>query len=165
MFALVGKRFGKLLVMRFDHVDSSSNSCWECKCDCGKTSVVNTQNLKNATRSCGCLIGTTGNKKGKKNPKYRHGMSYKRIYRIWAGMLTRCGNPKSISFKNYGAKGISICLEWRNAKTFLEWAFSHGYKNNLTIDRIDNKKGYNPNNCRWIANSENIAKSNRERKK
>lgn len=91
---------------------------------------------------------------------YKHGKSHTRIYRIWANMKTRCYNPKATRFYQWGGKGVTVCDEWRNNfLSFYKWATSHGYADNLTLDRIDSNKGYGPDNCRWVdAHTQNINK-------
>lgn len=79
----------------------------------------------------------------------KHGMFGTRIYRIWAGMIQRCSNPKNDKFKWYGARGISVCPEWREFQPFHDWAISSGYADGLTIDRVDNDGNYEPRNCAW----------------
>lgn len=83
--------------------------------------------------------------------KYIHGLSKTRLYRRWADMLQRCNNKKSTNYKYYGAKGIRVCEEWYEFINFYEWACENGYDDNLSIDRVDPKGNYNPNNCRWVS--------------
>jgi hypothetical protein len=78
-----------------------------------------------------------------------------RIYDIWCGIKSRCHNPNKKSYKNYGEKGIYICDDWRNDFLhFYNWSIKNGYSDDLTIDRIDNLKGYCPENCRWVSHAE-----------
>jgi len=101
-----------------------------------------------------------------KGKYYRHGYSHTRIDHIYKSMISRC-HKVDYSNKNYlkyGAKGITVCEEWRQNKVaFFEWAFANGYKEDLTIDRIDPSKGYSPENCRWVSyiTQNNHRKSNR----
>jgi len=84
-----------------------------------------------------------------------HGMTGHRVYNIWRKMRSRCYNKNEKYYHRYGGRGIKICDEWLDSSIFIEWALSHGYKDNLTIDRINNDKGYSPDNCEFITQSEN----------
>lgn len=72
------------------------------------------------------------------------------LYRTWLNLKNRCSNSNHPRYKDYGGRGISVCDEWRyNFQAFYDWAMSHGYRENLTLDRINNDGNYEPSNCRW----------------
>ncbi len=79
---------------------------------------------------------------------------YPRLHNILGGMKQRCRNPKCESYPDYGGRGIDICKEWDDSDNFIEWALNNGYADDLTIDRVDNNKGYSPENCAWKTKKE-----------
>ena len=112
--------------------------------------VLGNSLLTKSTLSCGCY-----NKELVKKVNVKHNMSYSKLYKVWQGMKTRCYNPNFIYYCNYGSRGITICNEWLNDfKSFYDWAIDNGYKEGLTIDRINNDGNYEPSNCRWITRAE-----------
>lgn len=122
---------------------------WKCKCSCGKECWTRMDLLKNKV-SCGCK---TKEKLLEKITK--HGKHRTRLYTIYKNMIKRCYCPTFKRFKNYGLRGIKVCDEWiKNKKSFFEWAVSNGYRDDLTIDRVDVNGNYCPENCRWITNAE-----------
>lgn len=87
--------------------------------------------------------------------KQMHGLHKTRIYKTWQNMKSRCSNPKASKYYLYGGKGIKVCEEWEhNFLNFYNWAMSNGYRDDLTIDRIDSDKNYCPENCRWATYKE-----------
>lgn len=90
--------------------------------------------------------------------KWHHGKGT-RLYNIWKNMRGRCANENRPDFKWYGGKGIKVCDEWDNFTIFRDWALNNGYTDELTIDRIDSNKNYEPSNCQWITQAKNSSKS------
>lgn len=155
---MIGKKFGKLTVLNEIGIENHKRM-WDCLCDCGNHKKVSTAHLINGSvKSCGCLVHETS---------YRHGLSHNPIYKTLSAMKQRCYNPNNPEYKNYGARGITICEEWidkeHGAERFVEWSIKNGYKKGLSIDRINNNGNYEPSNCRWT--TANIQMFNRRKPK
>lgn len=149
---IIGKRFGRLTVIELSHIDGYTRM-FRCQCDCGKTIIVAKNNLTTGKQvSCGCL------KAQRIGDMNRLPEGYLRLGKIFHTMKYRCYDPKSNRYSRYGGRGIKICDEWLNdVDAFRSWAISNGYRDGLSIDRIDNDKGYCPENCRWVDRSEQLS--------
>lgn len=142
---LLGQVFGRLTVVSIGDRSKTGEVQWRCQCSCGSVVDVRTRSLTSGNgKSCGCL------KREMASARAKHRLSRTPEQRVWAGIVQRCTNPKVKSFKTYGAIGITICDRWRDdVKAFVEDMGKRPSRKH-EIDRIDNKKGYEPGNCRWV---------------
>lgn len=146
---LNGRRFGRLIVIRFAGSNKWRQSTWLCKCKCGSTTVVSKSNLLSGRhRSCGCLLRESVGKRAR-----THGMSTTCEYRAWARMKDRCYNPRNKAYKYYGKRGITVCKRWlRSFRYFFADMGTRPPK--LTLERVNNNGNYQPNNCRWATQTD-----------
>lgn len=159
---ILGQVFCDLTVVEFSHLKYHDGAYWKCLCSCGKVVTVRASSLRSGhTTGCGHNVGT---------PK-THGDTGTRFYKTWAGLTERCDNIRSTAYKHYGARGITICSDWRSYEQFkidmwssyITASLEFG-ESNITIDRINPDVGYNKQNCRWLTRSENTRTAHAFRK-
>lgn len=145
---LTGKKFSELTVLEKSHSDKNYSIRWKCQCNCGNIVYPTTNYLTSGnTRSCGCLQRKlTGD-------RFRtHGKRHEKIYIVWMHMINRCDDQKYDSYSRYGGRGIKVCSEWYDFMNF--YNDMGDPPSGLTIDRIDNNKGYYKANCKWSTRKE-----------
>lgn len=151
---MIGKKYGKLIVLKLDKEKSKKRKYYVCQCECGNIISVRDDSLKSGnTKSCGCL--------SKEYNESRTQYTKEKLYHVWAGMKSRCNNPNSNRYCDYGGRGIKVCEEWNGEHDYINfrtWALKNGYSEGLSIDRIDVNGNYEPSNCRWV--NQNIQSRN-----
>ncbi len=145
---LVGMKYGRLSVVSFSEI-KDRKTYFLCRCECGKEKIVESSKLRSGhTKSCGC-IGIDRIR----NLNYKTGLTKTKLYYSYRNMLNRCYRTTTDMYRLYGQRGIGVCDEWLGEDGFLnfsKWAKSNNYKDGLQLDRIDNEKGYSPDNCRFV---------------
>lgn len=165
---MTGMKIGRLKVIGFDHEQRNNQgrieNYWKCQCECGNEKIVTTSVLTSAIRnnrmiSCGCYVSERAG-----NIHRTHGLRHTRLSRVHRNICDRCFNPNNKRYQDYGGRGIKVCDEWYTPGVpgnpglvnFYNWSYANGYVDPApgtpqnewpTIDRIENSKGYSPDNC------------------
>ena len=153
---LTGQPFGRLTVLCEHGRTKDGQVTWLCKCECGTETVVIGHNLRSEnTKSCGCL-----QREQTVSRNTTHGCKHEPWYPTYSAMMARCGHYKGASeqmLRDYRDRGITVCDLWQKSPlAFGDWLLSHGWHKGLQIDRIDNDKGYSPENCRVVTPKDNV---------
>ena len=160
---LTGQPFGRLIVIREAGRDKGGHVLWLCRCECGNEIVVSGNDLRDEhTQSCGCLRRDRSRERSLnllRELNTKHGCANKNWYKVYCSMMERCGHSKGASEYHlclYRDRGITVCDLWQKSPlAFGDWLFAHGWHKGLQIDRIDNSRGYCPENCRVVTPKEN----------
>lgn len=150
---LIGKRFGRLVVIEQIGKNKHGHILWLCRCDCGQEKIIRGGHLRdNKIKSCGCLNAELSSRRNTS-----HGCSLTPIYHIWRSMNDRCNNPNDRGYHKYGERRIKVCWRWSNKNPT---GFENFYEDvdnppeGLTLDRINNNGNYEPGNWRWATPKE-----------
>lgn len=150
---LTGQRFHYLTVLERASNTQDGKARWLCQCDCGRKTVVAAADLKkkrNCTKSCGCMSKQLIGESNK-----THGMSHHPAFGVWHSMKQRCGDPNHPAYHNYGGRGIKVCPEWEHSFEQFWMDMGPTYRGGMELDRVDNNRGYDPQNCRWVTRKKN----------
>lgn len=152
---LIGMKMGKLSPIERAGSNNHKKALWLCLCDCGnKTITIGADMISGKSRSCGCGVVNSTIERSTTHGKSK---TEKRLYNIWKDMKYRCNVPKCKVYHHYGGRGISVCYEWsESVESFIDWAYKNGYQSNLTIERKDVNGNYEPSNCTWITQAEQL---------
>jgi hypothetical protein len=149
LYERIGQTFGMLTVVGVSHKNPHGEYFAFCDCSCGtRGKVIGWSEIRRgATVSCGCKRRLDGIKR-----RTKHGLSHLKLYHIWSKIMDRCYNMRSSAYKYYGGRGIDVCERWRSVENFIS---DLGEKpKGKSLDRVDNDKGYGPENCRWATPKE-----------
>lgn len=172
---LTGQKFGRLTVISRNG-SAGGKRKWLCECDCGNTTTVTTTDLRSGhTTSCGCfhrevsartMRDIASGRTGVLNSSYKHGDTGTKLYWVWSTMIQRCENRNNKRYPEWGGRGICVCDEWHDFSVFRDWAMANGYREGLSLDRVDNDGNYCPENCRWatIQEQNNNKRNNKKNK-
>lgn len=148
MMTIANRKFSMLTVLDVHSKvsrPSGSVTMWRCLCECGQETVVSSSNLYSGnTKSCGCLKKKAGDR------TRTHGRSHSKVHQLWAAMIQRAKGNRA---QSYVARGITVCERWKTFENFLADMGdppAPGY----SLERVDNDRGYEPGNCRWLPMSE-----------